>query len=387
MSQPSPSHHRRNTVPQYSATGDVLAYRACALQYRYYNRNRLPPSRPVQVWFGEFVHGALEEAYRRWKAGELSFPCEWVRDVRQIELAISRELQARGIPAPPHIFCRFAEPGGRGSCPDDQHPHQLVASRRLMTTLNLLGRWLFPLVSEAEVRLRATRRLPRSSFRATAYSVTGVADVLAAGGRSASAVLSEAPECLRQLLSPYLRPESEIIIDYKGMRRPALDQPEWQAHELQILTYAWLRNRQLGEDRVRACLLIYVNELDPSKDDIKRMKEELDRGATDVWPSRDDHQRLDQWQESAELPELSLDYRLQRCLRLIPVDEPKIDEALRYFDETVLEIEKRVEMEAKGEPIPQAWTPRYRHETCVACDFRYICPDETVRHRVRSARL
>jgi hypothetical protein len=384
MSQPPPRHHPRNTVPEYSATGDVLAYRACALQYRYYNRNRLPPSRPVQVWFGEFVHGVLEEAYRRWKAGELRFPCDWLRDVREIELAISRELQARGIPAPPNIFCRFTEPGSKGSCPDERHPHQLLASRRVMKTLDLLGPWLFPLISQAEVRLRGTRRLSSPSFRATAYSVTGVADVLAAAESSAASAFEQAPPFVQLRLGPYLRPGSEIIIDYKGMRRPAIDQPEWHAHELQILTYAWLRNRQVGEDRVRACLLIYVNELEPAKDDIERMKDELAREATDVPPSLDDFQQLERWQKSHEPPELSLDYRLRRCLRLIPVDEPKIDEALRYFDETVAEIEKTVEKEARGEPIPRAWTPRYRHETCVACDFLYICPDERAREHVRS---
>ena len=93
-------------IPEYSLTGDLLAYLTCPLQYRYHNKASLPPSTPVQLWFGEFIHSVMEEAYLEWQQDQQRrrFPWNWDPDIRNIELEIERRLEARNLYAPSNLF-------------------------------------------------------------------------------------------------------------------------------------------------------------------------------------------------------------------------------------------------------------------------------------------
>src|SRR6202049_4138948 len=78
--------------------------------------------------------------------------------------------------------------------------------------------------------------------------------------------------------------EYDLIVDYKAGRRPATDSPFRTQFELQVQTYAWLRSQIPQSRPVGAGVLIYVNELSPSRDDMSELRTEIAHQTTDVIP-------------------------------------------------------------------------------------------------------
>ena len=138
---------------------------------------------PVQLWFGNFIHGVMEESYLRWKEHNWrDFPWDWKTMIREVELEISNRMRSRGLNPPPNLFCTFPEKSeNQGLCPDHDHPHKLVASIRAEKAINTWGPYLFPLIDDAEVRLKGVRDMPgyqKDVSRSNYYGVTGVIDVI-----------------------------------------------------------------------------------------------------------------------------------------------------------------------------------------------------------------
>lgn len=369
------------SIPDYSLTGDLLSYMRCSRQYRYQNGSALPPARPVQLWFGEFVHGVMEMAFTLWRAKgyALPWPCtpiEWnarlndlglaENDIGEIGRRVENTLAVQGKSA--------RNAAARQS-----------AYERVREAINLVGPHLFPLVECAEEPLTGSRLLPPhpqgAALRASRYGLTGVVDVLTAIKMSTvppENLIRQAIE--RELAAQGLAtpPEYEVIVDYKGAARPESDAAYWQQHEWQIQTYGWLRQRKPDAKPVVAGILLYINELLPNSDDMRNMARAFHEGRSDVLPENgsQDFNTLNLWRQGvAGATNLSVGFRIRRALRVIPITEASIARSLKEFDRVVLEIESNISEEVADGAISHVWDANCNDpQTCVACDFHPSCP-------------
>ncbi len=252
-----------------------------------------------------------------------------------------------------------------------------------------LGPHLFPLIYRAEVRVTGARVLPaiqaNLQFRvADRYEMVGVVDVVTHVELAQPSVASNPiVAAVRQALGPTLPPEFELIIDYKGMRRPPVPKGPgaslWTQYEWQLQTYGGLRQKQDDALRVVAGVLVYVNELHPTRSDIERLQDEMLAGDTDIppTPGSADEVALRTWhRRSKALPQFSFEYRLARALRIVPISPATVAQAEVAFDKVVKDIETCRGREVHGASLLTAWDRNPSDEsTCVVCDSRTFCPD------------
>lgn len=372
-------------IPLYSLTGDILSFRQCSLQYRYYNGSSLPPSRPVQMWTGQLVHGVLEEAYKLWKDRHFSFLSEWplsfsferskeyveslpITDIYRIGRSIEQTLEASGIRARSNTAREYA-------------------FFRCWRAVNFIGPMLFPLIEVTEKSMSATRAYPVFSPPAGQtlrgdgrYELTGIADVISSN-KINEELPSEAVSLLNLLGIRSSTAQYEILVDYKSMKRPSLFDQKWHDHEHQIKTYAWLRSKQPGSFQVRAGLIVYVDELYLSHDEVREIRAEQNKHETDIelFEGSSDYYKLRTWDGHSHF-DFTKDYAIKRALRIVDVSPGEIDESLQFIDSTVGSIEKTVLAENQTGRIINNWTTNVADErTCVACDFRHSCPKQNIK--------
>jgi hypothetical protein len=359
-------------VPNYSLTGDLLSFMRCGLQYRYQNGSALPPSRPVQMWFGEFIHGVMETAYRTWLASKPAFP--WPCTPTPFNAPAPPNRAPHDIGMIGELVEATLAAAGKNPRSGDLRDSGYV---RANLAVNEIGPDLFPLIRSAEEKVIGTRPLTMPNgvtVRARMYELHGVMDVLS------SVSVNAAPDnvicnAVRAVI-PNLPDGAEIIVDYKGSHRPSTTSDYWGQGDWQLQMYAWLRAQQPGATPIVAGVLIYVNELAPTDEAITDLKRDVSRGTTDVRPvpgSHDDYQ-LRTWSPGSAAPAFSAAFRMQRVIRVVPITQPSIDIALAKFDNVVVNIESCVAREAKHGTIIAHWPAKGDNDSCVACDFRHFCP-------------
>jgi len=371
-------------IPEYSLTGDLISFLTCNLQYRYQNRGTLPPSMPIQLWFGEFIHGVMEESFIEWNIKKNEFPWNWKEQIRPIEEMIDKRLRARGLYPPLDFFCKFKKPGKDvlSLCPDEFHPHKLLYSARAEKAINVWGPDLFPLIDSAEVLIKGKRNMPHfdsNNSRSNYYGINGIIDVISSlkinkinDNKIITYLKSDKNISNKFNSSKY--EEYEVIIDYKGMKRPPLESGNWLYHQWQLLTYAWLRSKQEDAKPIIGGIIFYLNELVPSTEDLIALKQDILNKTNDVEISDFESNKIRKWdKEKVNYINLSDKLKQDRSIRIINIDKNSISNALKQFDGVVANIEKSIINEMNGVPIKNAWDAKASKRTCDACDFKNFC--------------
>ena len=122
-----------------------------------------------------------------------------------------------------------------------------------------------------------------------------------------------------------------------------------------------------------------INKETEIKPELVLIKEELREDLTDVgWKYENDVKLIENWKEEDKAPELSEEFKTDRSIRIINVDLTEQQKALNKFDTVVANIEDSMIKEIKGCKIQEAWKADSDKRTCLACDFKTFCKNNSV---------
>lgn len=360
-------------IPKYSLTGDLLSYLECGVQYRFNSKGSLPPSTPVQKWFGDFIHGVMEVAFAEWREGRLDIDQIDFEGTQRIAKIVAERLEDQGLR--PYWGLYIKEDT------TDRKRKDCQANWIAFQSLYVWAPSLFPLINDNEVKMEEVRDqigFNQGLGKSDRYTVEGIVDVISTF--KVKKFQSNNPLVKALMLNETVSDligsdeEYEIIIDYKGMERPRTDSNTWKYHEWQLHTYMWLRQEQLkaeGKDtQILAGVLLYLNELHLSQAALAALQEAVASNKTDVMPKTpNDIGRLKRKQQFNET------LRIKRSIRVVAYDPKEISESLSKFDEVVKDIETNLQSEmTDSTDIWKHWKGEFDGSRCVACDLKTFCP-------------
>ncbi len=248
----------------------------------------------------------------------------------------------------------------------------LTDSDEAITIINEFGSSFFPLLDQAGVLIKGARLIPTykfpSAWRTLAANwceISACADIITHTQFSdldlePVSKLDYKKNALRQLiraaLPRKLPSQFEIIVVYKGGRRPLIESSEteecdlnsdWNIDEWCIHTLAHLRSHQDLTPPVIAGMVIYLNELCPAFDALAAFVSEMEQHTTDIVPPQGSYveKGLLGWNKMpldirsrANQPQLPFDFRLKRAVRFFDITSLTMKKALKTVDDVVIQL-------------------------------------------------
>ena len=348
-----------SVLPTYSLTGDLLSFLRCGLQYRYAQPCNLRPPHSSQQWFAQFLQQTLEEAWLASNHNPNQLPPLPASDTKQLLDDINDRLESRGL--------RCSSPTGAA-----------YGRQRAESALNELAPLLFPLLTHFPLHTRRTRTPQQYELAAIIH---GIAQLQFPNPQLSDNLLVQ----LIQKQLPAATPQAiELIVDLKATERPEngidsslLNDP----HCWQIQACAHLRAPTAAAPPV-AGLIVYLNELVPARRHFIALRNSLAQPPPHSLvptPDSSDARILQTWRPrdpTEPPPLLSLEFRLRRAVRIIPISPELQQHSLHQFDRLAGRITACKSRETETGQILSSWDRNSSHPpTCEACDARTWCPE------------